>query len=378
MTETNGSMRARGWLTVAACSGVLGLAAYGDVAAQEVKPKAKLHLDYASHRADVKPMSDGFALRRAEVGIEGTLNPNWEFELGYDLTNDGRLRPSAGKFKDVNLEYSGWRVANVTFGQQKLPFGLEDRTSSNATLLMERALPVDAFAPSRRMGVALNRNRNNYTLAAMVFGASIGGDDRGRGMAARVTVTPLRTERALVHLGISAVTESPHGQVKFGVRPESRVADVKLVNTGTIADVDRIDSLGLEAGWQSGSVSAQAEWMQVNLARRAGQPDLHFNGSYVAASWVITGESRRYKQGAFKGITPERASGAWELAARVSQVQLDDDVVRGGRQRDVSIGVNYYANKHLRIMANYIKVHSTRRGSNDNPDLFQIRAQLVY
>lgn len=362
---------------LAACLGGISLGLADEAAAVELKPTARLHLDYAAHDADVEPLHDDWMVRRAVIGLEGKFNDDWEFEIGYNLDDDGRLKPADGGFRDVTLSYEGWAAGAITVGQFKTPFGLEELTSSNNGSFIERALPVDAFAPSRRMGVGFNRHGDNYTVAAMVFGASIDGDDRGRGAGARFTTAPIHTADTVLHLGIAAVTEKPRSKVDFDTAPESRVADVDLVNTGRIGDVGRINRIGLEGAWRSGPLSLQAEWMQAAVQRNAGRTNATLDGWYLGGSWVLTGESRPYKNGEFKGIKPRGAGGAWELTARYSRINLDDSGVRGGKEHNFTAGLNYTLNEHLRIMLNYIQVHSQRRGQADDPNILLLRAQIV-
>lgn len=362
---------------IAICLGIITLGAAGKAVAFEVEPKAKLHMDYGTQDADVTPMDSGWIVRRAEIGLEGKFNDNWSFEVEYDLSDGRDLRPRDGDWEDVSLTYEGWRVGDVSLGQSKIPFGLAEMTGSNDLTFIERALPVDALAPSRRIGVAFSRTPDNYTLSAMVFGSSIGNDDRGYGAAARLTLVPVHTADTVVHLGVAAVIEEPRSKVDFDAAPESRVPDVDFVNTGRIDDVDRVDRFGLEAAWRKGPLSLQAEWMQANVRRGAGLPDATFDGWYAQGSWVLTGESRPYKNGRFKGIEPTSRAGAWEVTARYSRIDLDDSDIFGGIERNVTVGLNYYLNDHLRIMFNYIQVQSERRGQTDNPDILLLRAQFV-
>lgn len=363
---------------LATCLGIGGMAAVDRAAAIEVEPKARLHLDYGDYDADVQPLDDNLIARRATLGLEGKFNDNWDFEIAYEFAHDGDIKPRDGHFRDVSVTYEGWTVGDITLGQFKLPFGLEELTSSNNISFIERALPVDAFAPSRRMGVGFARLRDNYTFTTMAFGSSLDGDDRGRGAAARFTVAPVHTSDTVVHFGIAAVTETPKSKVDFDTTPEARPADVDLVNTGRIDDVSRINRIGLEGAWRSGPWSLQAEWMQAGVRRDAGLPDAKLDGWYMAGSWVLTGESRPYKHGEFKGIKPAGRGGAWELTARYSHIDLDAAGVRGGTESNLALGVNYYINQHVRIMLNYIRVHSQRRGVVDDPNILLLRAQFAW
>lgn len=118
------------------------------------------------------------------------------------------------------------------------------------------------------------------------------------------------------------------------------------------------------------------------MERNKKRSDPDFNGWYVFGSWFVTGEHRRYnaKKGTFKQIRPKSKYGALELAVRYSDVDLQDKTVTGGEENDVTPGVNWYLNRYLRFMANYVRVNASpdSSGSNASPDIFQLRAQLVY
>jgi hypothetical protein len=65
-------------------------------------------------------------------------------------------------------------------------------------------------------------------------------------------------------------------------------------------------------------------------SRDAGDPD--FDGYYVTAAYVLSGEHRPYdrKAGYARRVMPQGRGGAWELMARYGRVDLDDQAVRGG------------------------------------------------
>lgn len=350
--------------------------------ALEVKPRGRIHLDYAAHDEDASELGDGFRTRRARLGLSGSIDNNWSFKIEYDFAESGT------DAKDVYLSYTGWEAGELVIGQSKVPFGLEELTSSNDITLIERSLPTGAFAQSRRVGIGFNTAGQKWNLALMGFGQPIGSDvrsssaDEGLGVGGRFVLNPVRRDALLVHLGIAATSEGPADgdaeQVRFRVRPESRPTGVRLVDTGNIDSVDRINRLGIEAAWQSGPFSVQGEWMQADVSRKAGEPDVDFAGWYVSGSWVVTGESRGYRSGAFRGVSPSGPGGAWEVTARYSDLDLDDLTVAGGDQRNVTLGVNWYLNTNVRFMANYITVQSDRQGVSDDPGIFLMRAQIAF
>lgn len=352
----------------------------------ELSPSARLHLDYATHDEDVAPLSDRLLVRRASLGLDGKFDADWSFELGYDLagvyevTQHGAHRDGVFKdgVKDVRLQYEGWKLADLDFGQFKVPFGLEELTSSNNLVFIERALPSDAVAPSRRLGLGLAHAGDRHTLAAMAFGSAIDGGSRGRGVAARATYAPIERGQSVLHLGAALAVERPRGELKFNARPESKASDVRFVNTGDLDGVRRIDRIGLEAAWKSGPLWLQAEWMQAALQREQAMPGVRLRGWSLAGAWLLTGESRAYRKGVFRGVSVSRPGGAWELTARVSRIDLDRRDVRGGRERNLTLGVNYYLNENVRFMANWIQVRSARRGKVDDPRILLVRAQFAF
>lgn len=357
----------------ALCLGILMAFASSSAHAQrvEIKPTGRLHLDYAAHDGDAQPLDDDFLVRRARLGIDGKVGKDWSFEIGYDFAGEG-------SFTDVSFTYEGWKAGAITVGQFKVPFGLEELTSSNNITFIERALPIAAFPPGRRLGAGFSRDAKNFTIAAMAFGKSIAGDE-GKGVGARFTFTPINKGETVLHLGLAATTENPKtDEAKFNPPPESRPADVRFVNTGDLNDVRRINQFGLEAAGKRGPLSFQMEWMRSAVSRDSGRSDVHFEGWYVLGSWVITGESREYKDGTFRGVTSKRKIGAWELAARYSRIDLDDGPVQGGKEANVTLGLNWYANDHLRLMANFIKVRSERRGESDDPSILLLRTQIAF
>jgi phosphate-selective porin OprO and OprP len=82
------------------------------------------------------------------------------------------------------------------------------------------------------------------------------------------------------------------------------------------------------------------------------------------------------KEPVFKG-----GKGAFELAARVSYVDLTDKDITGGTETNISLGLNWYLNAQLRVMTNLIKVLSVDRPGNEfdgaDPWIFGLRLQWV-
>ncbi|HMB70307.1 MAG TPA: porin, partial [bacterium] len=120
-----------------------------------------------------------------------------------------------------------------------------------------------------------------------------------------------------------------------------------------------------------GTVSFQGEFLSASTAA-LDDSDPTFTGWYAFGSWFLTGEHRPYKQSSGTFDRPEPASnfdgeggvGAWELAVRMSRIDLDDGDIAGGRLDDVTVGLNWYLNPNFRWMANYVLADLEDAGSS--------------
>lgn len=115
----------------------------------------------------------------------------------------------------------------------------------------------------------------------------------------------------------------------------------------------------------------RAEWDRKNAV------DPVFKGFYIQASWILTGESFKYTQGKFIRIRSNNPRGAWEAGLRFSRVDLNDQGVFGGDQKNLTIGLNWYApGNQFRVMSNLIFVETDEHAGDESPTILQIRRQF--
>ncbi len=341
----------------------------------------RLHVDGATFDEDVTPLEDDIIFRRARLAASGKAFGDWRYRFDYDFAANSDYR-----IKGAWLRYDGFRPLRITAGNVQEPLSLEELTSSNGITFMERSL-ISAFTPSYHLGALLTSHGRNWSAAAGYFGETIGEQktDRlssGRGLAGRLTFAPVKAKRRALHLGVSAEYRDPGSDtVRYSTRPESKVTDRRLVTTRTIKNVSDTLIYGLEGALVQGPWSVQGEYMQARVNRRGGD-DLAFDGWYAFVSWFVSGESRRYnaKKGSFKKLKPKGRYGAWELAARYSHADFTDGAVQGGKETNITYGLNWYLNRNLRFMANYILVSAdpNRYGDKDEPRILQFRAQYFF
>jgi phosphate-selective porin OprO/OprP len=152
-------------------------------------------------------------------------------------------------------------------------------------------------------------------------------------------------------------------------RPELRIDPTSILNTGASANVAHAQVYSGEVAGGYGPLYFQGEYFWYNVDRLNALSSLRFQGGYAEASWTITGESRAYNPstGAYNGIVPNNPIvpgggggwGAWEIAARYSIMDLNDrlgfaDGVSGGKQQVYTVGLNWYVNRNIRFMFNYL------------------------
>ena len=168
----------------------------------EFKVGGRIQLDYAFVDADVSNADwNAGELRRLRLSVSGKYGDNLKYKFELNTNSSG----------DVNLEdgYLQWAPTggdwNVKAGQYKTPNSLDELTSSRFISTLERAAFTDAFEFNRRIGVSVNAKGDNYTLSAGVFGDNINNasQQEGYALAARGTLTPVKADDVLVHLGAS-------------------------------------------------------------------------------------------------------------------------------------------------------------------------------
>ncbi len=340
----------------------------------------RLQIDGALHDEDRSTLEDGSEVRRARIYLKGSMFDRWSFKAQADFS-DGDA-----DLKDLYLRHTGRKGTEITIGNFKEPFAMEEQISSKHITFVERSLPIAAFAPGRAVGLGIHHGNQHGGASVGLFGEAISGhnsfDDQGFGIAARFTRSPFVGKSKVLHLGFATAYREPRrGQrLRFDAAPESSVAGEELVRTRRLNDVQATVSYGLEAAWRAGSVSLQGEYIGVEVNRNDGKSDVSLSGWYTYLSWFPTADRRPYDaaEGVFGQVKPKHKGGAWELAVRFSTLDLDGPGADGGQQDNITLATSWYPNTNLRLMLNYVMVDSTRRGRDDNPNILLARAQVVF
>jgi phosphate-selective porin OprO/OprP len=356
---------------------------------------------------DRKGLSDGIDLRRARIGVIGTFMSDWHYAFVYDFGNtadsnnlDNALASANSSTSPTtsNNFLSGVENAFITyngfyshgqqfpvaldFGIMDVPWTLEEATSSNDLMFLERSssqvIAASFGGGDFRSALGARSNNDRYWLGAFLTGPDAGalhtaGASCNTGTTAVTAGTPCVTSaqmtglgpqlsflargsyqlvqenNATFHIGFNYAnlfaprTGANLDAIQLTDRPELRVDPTTFLNTGNIpASGGQV--YGVEVAASYNNFFAQGEYYHYVIDTRAGVPalpgnlqggvpgpTLNFDGGYLQASYSIGG-TRHYDptRGAYTGVIPETPMawgtagwGALELAGRYTIVDLN-------------------------------------------------------
>jgi phosphate-selective porin OprO/OprP len=350
-----------------------------------------------------RDLHNGSYFRRAQIGVEGTVFRDFDYEFVFDFGSSATER--AGQIYLLRLAYTGIPNVMINAGAIQPKFTMDDSTSSADLTFMERSSIVntilDPFGGSdSRRGIevryqseGLVNDGDNLLVTAAFTGARIAqtkADDEGTQILGRLAYRFYSNMKSNFQLGASAarIINEPDRSLSIGDRPETRVDGTRLVGFGfsnlpAAVGASSASLFGLEGAMNYGPLSLQGEYFHYNLERtNAALRDPSFNGWYLQGSYVLTGEMRPYVAGsaAFGAPSPRNPFrpgsngwGAWELKARYSVNDLNAftfdpnpaNRVRGGEQTIISAGVNWYLNRNVRWLFDYSHVDVNRLDGSD-------------
>ena len=339
--------------------------------------RARFQVDVRESEAPVGDVGD-VDLARRRIGVDGRIAGLVDFQVEGELANDDPWR-------DVYADFRQWTVFRVQVGHFKQPFSLDENTSAVDLDFVYRSRAAAQLAPGRDWGVMVHGRllRSTISYEAGRFdhdGRNARTDNPNRvygntTFAGRVTAQPFRHRKtsSLSELEVGvAGTESDVPEGFASIR--GRTALDAPFFPADLWVQGRRQRLGLEARWQPGPYSVKAEYIRVST-ERAGQgvddrdlSPLIASGWYVSGTWAVTGEAKA------DGLDRPRTSilrggvGTIELAARIEALGFRSaasgeppstspraDVIAGNRDRVVTLGVNWFPLRWIKIQANLLR-----------------------
>lgn len=409
--------------------------------------------DYRPNSAATSPqkLDDGENLRRARIGIIGKFFSDWNYALVYDFggSSDGfggtgstgaapgvggasvGFLPGGGVsgVENAFLSYTGikpfgGRLA-IEGGVMDLPYTLDESTSSNNIVFMERAssglIAQNIAAGDFRSAIGTRWFNDRLWMGAYATGPATGaihaasslnpnGTTEQTGAVGRVAGQVISGNDYSFHLGGEAewLIRAPHDEITGAQtltltdRPELRIDPTSLISTGALAGVSGAQVYSGEVAATYGPLWVQGEYFWYNVDRNnlaVPLPSVKFDGGYAQASYVLTGENHKYlpDSASYGGIKPanpfsltDGGWGAWEIAGRVSTMNLNDQLatangVAGGRQTIYTAALNWYINGNVRLMFDYLhgtvakQISAVNTGNAGSRfDAFAMRTQVQF
>lgn len=353
------------------------------------------------------PAQSGLFFRRIHLLVMGRVD-DWKYKIEPDFASDNATGESDISFQDV---YVARRVGpgELRIGQRRPFRGMEDLTSSNDILLMERPFAgsagVFAGGQSREFALGLFYQGQADHMTWGVGGYSLRAIDtpgtEGVGVSSRLTIAPWISDGQILHLGLSASYENPANDQ--GATPSTTPVNIGTAVTyagrrgpvavlGLTSAAQPATTLGAELAGAFGPFFLQWELMSQHLEQAPGIREQEILAYYVQGSILLTGETKPYnaREGVFRSPKPDRTGGAWEVTGRFDEAgNRDASAIPGGcggsalarecEARALTFGTNYYFNSSVRLMVNYVLgEHDRGRGGRDTPTTVAARFQFTF
>ena len=336
----------------------------------------RLHMDYRQYSPDygTGQTTDSYQnlaeVRRARFGIRGQFAKDFKYEFSGNFGNDVGMSSTSTTMDVAWVNYAANPELQYQFGLFKMPFSLEQLTSSNNIDMMERSLigQVEGeFVPGKETGFMLHGVPKTGLTYAVAVSRGRGNKDAvsdGLDYIGRVTtnIADLTGSKAYVaHLGAAYSTD----EIKSGVAPASSRTEARSANawfTGSaLSGVTTRTRQGLEAAFAYNAFKVQAEQFNFKYDPTTGA-DQEINGYYILAVYNLTGESYNYKDGVFGAVKPANpldkgGRGAWQVGVRMSEFDASGIAVATGksnRATAMTYGITWFATDNLRFMVNYV------------------------
>jgi phosphate-selective porin OprO/OprP len=409
--------------------------------------------DYHPNSLATSPqkLDNGENLRRARIGVLGKFFEDWNYALIYDFGGSsdgfastgstGATAASGGTsvgllpggavsgVENAYLSYTGFKPFGgklaIEGGIMDLPYTLDEASSSNDIPFMERAssgiIAQNIAASDFRSTFGTRWYTERFWIGGYVTGPTTGaihsasslnpnGTTEQVGSFVRAAGQVITGNGYSLHLGGESewLIKAPRDEITgaqtltLNDRPELRIDPTTLITTGALAGVSGAQVYSGEAAGTYGPLFAQGEYFWYNVDRGNNIVPLSsvkFDGGYAEIAYALTGETRKYNPAAasYGGILPshplsltENGWGAWEIAARVSTMNLNDQLatangVAGGRQTIYTAALNWYVNGNVRFMFDYLhgdiakQISPTNAGDAGSKfNAFAMRTQVAF
>ncbi len=318
--------------------------------------------------------NDRFLLRRVRPSLEGTVGSSFTFRIMPDFA------PSSVDLLDAWGNYKFSDQFNILFGKTKSPIGLERLVSQTNLAFIERGHPT-SLLPNRDLGVQFHGKVLGGLVdwnASILNGTTDGQSNNSSGQpdddfefAGRLFSHPFAKSDSDALKGLGVGLAATYGN-QDNVAPSAyrTTAQTSVFSWNNNVRVDgTVARLSPQLYYYYGPIGLLAEFAvsEQDLVRTdtAARDTLSNTAWQVYATYVLTGEDASY--GGVRPLTnfsiKEGTWGAWELAARYGELDIDNDAFVGStfssatnsvsKIKSATLGVNWYWNRNFKVSVNY-------------------------
>jgi phosphate-selective porin OprO/OprP len=309
-------------------------------------------------------------LRRARLIFEGKFNDNLQYTVVPEFGG------SSVSILDANVNAVVTPGFQVRVGRFKTPLGLEQLQSDPVAFFNERSIATN-LTPNRDVGIQVHgdvlNKRLNYAVG--VFNGVL---ENGNSPAAstntegdfttvgRVFATPFVNDKdsALKGLGFGlAAGAGNYTGAAPGIAYKTDGQQTFFAYDAATNSAGRSLTVSPQAYYYTGPLGILAEYVSATseLARGTNSRQVTNTAYNLSVGYVLTGEDASYT-----GVTPKETFkpsadtwGAFEVVGRVAQLDVDNDVFKGGTPLALSAsnatkvtalgaGLNWYLSKAVR------------------------------
>ena len=345
---------------------------------------------------------DTFLLRRIRPVFAGTVGSVYEFALVPEFAG-GDATTSSPVIQDAWLSAKLSSAFTLKAGKFTTPIVLEP--GSNRAFIESPF--VNTLAPNRDLGLeALGALGSSVDYRLGVYNGQrnntagfVRDGDNDKTVAGRLTVSPFKggfsfVEPLALGLGFSAGRDK--GAAGSALQNPVTNTQQALLNFGTLTADGRHYRLSPSLGLYSGAVSFVAEYIWEKQTLRQGA--VPFDAAHTAwranVGYVLTGEDSTAR-----GVVPREdfspgagGWGAFEIVARVSGIDFDDDLFLAAKgnltnsltnanatgAKAYGVGFNWFLSRNLTLLFNYESTSFSGRTTRPNERAVFTRAQINF
>lgn len=345
--------------------------------------RARFQQDVRRSDAPIEDSADATPdIARKRAGVEGRAFKAIAFQIERELAG-------TDPWRDVYLNIERFDFVQFQYGKFKLPFSLDENTGATNLDFVYRSAAANRLAPGRDRGWMVHGS-----VLHRAFGYEYGVFERdgnnafthstrrlnaGETKAFRFTSEPFRRSKsplADVRVGVAwtrgdvpGQSDAPEGFT--GIRGRTVFDNVFFPADFYVRG--RRERMGVEFRWRPGPASIKAEYIRLTEQRRGESvedTDLSpylAEAWYVSGTWAITGESKSEGLDRPKRPLLQGGYGAIEMAVRFEKLSFGTvatgigsrspraDVLPSNDDQILTLGVNWYANRWVKIQLNLIR-----------------------